>query len=301
MSTLYSLYFTSRSLFSPCDTSNFCIFSSPRRKQVPPHSLRSLVKGYNDGFLLSYLDPREHAQSFSAKPWSLRATAPTDHNLAQRVADTAVEADVSPKAFTLPNALNEKHQIALDASGLDLNKHRGFGWEKIQRHKMTILKVFLIVLTLCFGPLNHTSKPCSSCGSTVKPLGNDVNKNKPQPLFDLKTGTGKPKESTPSKKDTLLGTGFTSTLVQPKPSFTSDHTPLDKNTEKKPTFRMPVTEADNIKQAVGKDQTTPKEDDIPLNEWNTKTKQRKPSNPIIRKVQNIIKAAICAATRRCDG
>lgn len=261
-----------------------------------------MVKDYNDGFLLNYLDPREHAQSFSAKPWSLRATAPTDHNLAQRVADTAAEADVSPKAFTMPKALNE-HQIALDASGLDLNQHRGFGWEKIQRNKMTILKVFLIGLSLCFRLLNQSSKPCSSCGSTGKSLGNDVNKNKHQPLFDLmdEAKTGKPKESTPHKKESLLDDDFASTLVQPKPSFTSDHTPLDKITEKEPTLQMPATEADNIKQAVGKDQTTPKEYDIPLNEWNTKIKQRKSSNPIIRTVQNIIKAAICVATRRCDG
>lgn len=260
-----------------------------------------MVNDYNDGFLLSYLDPREHAQSFNAKPWSLRATAPTDCNLAQRVADNAVEADVSPKAFTLPKALNEKHRIALDASGLDLNQHRGFGWEKIQRNKMTILKVFLIGLTLCFRLLNQSSKPCSSCGSTGKSLGNGVNKNKPQPLLDFKTGTGKPKASTPSKKDTFFDDAFVSTLVQPKPSFTSDHTPQAKITEKEPTLGMPVTEADTIKQADGKDQTTPKVDDTPLNEWNTKTKQRKSSNPIIRTVQNIIKAAICAATRRCDG
>ena len=268
-----------------------------------------MVNDYNDGFLLSYLDPREHAQSFNAKPWSLRATAPTDCNLAQRVADTAVEADVSPKAFTLPKALNEKHQIALDASGLDLNQHRGFGWEKIQRHKMTILKVFLIVLTLCFGLLNQTSKLPNDLPVLTKEeqashiqkekAANNVNKNKQQPLLDSKNDakTVKPKESTLSKKDT----DFASTLAQPKPSFTSDHTPLDKITEKKPTLGMPAAEADNIKQADGKDQTTPKEDDTPLNEWNTKTKQRKLSNPIIRTVQNIIKAAICAATRRCDG
>lgn len=284
----------------------FVFSPSPRRKQVPPHSLRSLVNDYNDGFLLSYLDPREHAQTFSAKPWSLRATAPTDHNLAQRVADTAVETDVSPKAFTMPKALNEKHQIALDASGLDLNKHRGVTWEKIKRNKMTILKVFLIGLTLCFRLLNQSSKPCSSCGGKDKSLGNDVKNNKQQPLFDLKTGTVKPKESTLSKKDTMLGDAFASTLGQgqPKPSFTSDHTtPLAKITEKKPTLLQmpPATEADNIKQADGKEQTTPKVDDTPLNEWNTKTKQRKPSNPIIRTVRNIIKAAICAATRRCDG
>ncbi|KAK1742041.1 TBC domain-containing protein [Skeletonema marinoi] len=110
-------------------------------KQVPPSTLNALVNDYNDGFLLNYLDPREHARSFNPLPWALRATAPTDHNLAQKV-ETEID---SSKAFTLPKYLNEKHQIAVDASGLEVNQqYYDFGWVKIRRTKMTLLVVFAL-------------------------------------------------------------------------------------------------------------------------------------------------------------
>lgn len=97
------------------------------------------MSDYNDGVLLNYLDPREQTRSFSPLPWALRATAPTDHNMAQKEkSDKLLKASTS-----LSKRLIEKHQIALDASGLT-SKQQYFGWESIQRNKVMLLMVLAI-------------------------------------------------------------------------------------------------------------------------------------------------------------
>mmetsp|Transcript_40168 Transcript_40168/g.70671 ORF Transcript_40168/g.70671 Transcript_40168/m.70671 type:complete len:1044 (-) Transcript_40168:192-3323(-) len=85
-------------------------------KQIPPQEIFSLAKEYRNGILVSYLSPQERERATSPLPWTNRSTAPTDYNMIQRIfADKKVDA---MNRFTLSRSVAEKHQIALDASGL---------------------------------------------------------------------------------------------------------------------------------------------------------------------------------------
>ncbi len=204
---------------------------------MPPSTLNALVKDYNDGFLLNYLDPRELTRSLGPPPWALRATAPTDHNLSQKVADTG---NNSSKTFSLPKYLNEKHQIAVDASGLEINQqYYNFGSIKIQRNKMILLTVFAIGLGLYIGatvlnktPINDLSAVTAEVGATQSNKAPaDMDAQQKQSLLDFMNEANKsvPKERvTPKKSDLfdLVNLNIAdSTKDEPKPSFSSKQTP----------------------------------------------------------------------------
>ncbi len=134
-----------------------------------PNTLNALVNDYNDGFLLNYLDPRERTRSLSPLPWALRATAPTDHNLSKKVVDTG---NNSPKQFSLPKYLNEKHQIAVDASGLEINQqYYNFGSVRIQRNNMKLLIAIVIGLGLCIGATTLNMMPFNDIPAVPAEVG----------------------------------------------------------------------------------------------------------------------------------
>ena len=275
---------------------------------MPPSKLNALVNDYNDGFLLNYLDPREHARSLSPLPWALRATAPTDHNLAQRVVDT--EAD-STKTFTLPKYLNDKHQIAVDASGLEMNlQYYDFGLFKIQRNKIALLMASVIVLGLCIGAAVLNSSPIHDdipeiltemdVTQTKKaPAGIDAKKK--QVLLDFMNEANKsfPNSEKVSPKKTDLFDFINvniadSTKVKPNPSSSSKATPPVKKIVKDSSDQM--LKSDSVKQPVVDTVKSTKEENTPPSE-DTKAKQ-KPN--ILRAVKNLIRSAICALRNKCD-
>lgn len=208
---------------------------------MPPHTLNALVKEYNDGFLLHYLDPRELTRSLSPLSWALRATAPTDHNLSQKVIDTR---NNSPTTFSLPKYLNEKHQIAVDASGLEINQQfYNFGSVRIQRSKL--LFVFVIGFGLCIGatvlnnmmPINDIPEIPTEVGVTQSNKAPaDIDTQNKQSVLDF---TNKANESVPKERSTPKKTGLgdfnnhniaDSTKDKAKSSFSSKPTPPAKNT-----------------------------------------------------------------------
>ena len=279
------------------------------RKKAPPSKLNALVNDYNDGFLLNYLDPREHARSLSPLPWALRATAPTDHNLAQRVIDTETD---STKTFTLPKYLNDKHQIAVDASGLEMNlQYYDFGLLKIQRNKMTLLMAFVIVLGLCIGATVLNSTPihddipemrAEMDVTQTKKASAGIDAKKKQVLLDFMNEANKsfPKEGlTPKKTDLFdfINVNIAgSTKDKPNPSSSSKATPPVKKIVKDSSKEM--LESDSVKQPVvdSEKTATTKTEDAPPNE-DTKAKQ-KPN--ILRAVKNLIRSAICALRNKCE-
>jgi hypothetical protein len=274
---------------------------------VPPSKLNALVNDYNDGFLLNYLDPREHARSLSPLPWALRATAPTDHNLAQRVIETETD---STKTFTLPKYLNDKHQIAVDASGLEMNQqYFDFGLFKIQRNKMTLLMAFVIVLGLCVGATILNSSPIHDdipeiltemdvTQTKMAPAGIDAKKK--QVLLDFMNEANKsfPSEKVTPKKTDLFDFIINiadSTKDKPNPSSSSKATPPVKKIVKDSSDQM--LKSDSVKQpVVTVKTTTTKTENAPPKE-DTKAKQ-KPN--IIRAVKNLIRSAICALRNKCE-
>lgn len=272
---------------------------------MPPTTLTTLVNDYNDGFLLKYLDPREHARSFSPLPWALRATAPTDHNLAQKVVDTEND---SSKPFTLPKYLNEKHQIALDASGLEMNQqYYDFGWDKIQRNKMSVLIVFVIGLALCswaailnntpLTPLNDLPALPAEVEVTTKV---DIDAKNKQGLlgFMNEADNSIPSEQVTPKKAVLfdfINDDNTADSTGDKPDSSISIKPIpsaEKIVEDTSTPNNQMPKSDTVKQPVVTEHATLKKEgtDTPPSE-NVKAKQ-KPN--ILRTVKQIIRSAICA-------
>ena len=277
------------------------------RKKVPPSKLNALVNDYNDGFLLNYLDPREHARSLSPLPWALRATAPTDHNLAQRVIDTEND---STKTFTLPKYLNDKHQIAVDASGLEMNlQYFDFGLFKIQRNKIALLMAFVIVLGLCIGATVLNSTPIhddipemltelDATQTNKAPAGIDAKKK--QVLLDFMNEANKsfPSERVTPKKTDLFDfinvNIADSSKDKPNSSSSSKATPPVKKIVKDSSNE--ILKSDSVKQPVADTEMATKTEDAPPNE-DTKAKQ-KPN--ILRAFKNLIRSAICALRNKCD-
>jgi len=94
-------------------------------KQIPPHEIFSLVKEYRNGILASYISTREQVGKASAHPpplpWTIRSTAPTDYSMIRRrrmSAEKKVDDPTNRYNYTLSRSVVEKHQIALNASGL---------------------------------------------------------------------------------------------------------------------------------------------------------------------------------------
>ena len=289
------------------------------RKQVPPSTLNALVNDYNDGFLLNYLDPREHARSFNPLPWALRAAAPTDHNLAQKV-ETEID---SSKAFTLPKYLNEKHQIAVDASGLEVNQqYYDFGWVKIRRTKMTLLVVFVIGFGLSIGatvlnktPLDDLPAVPSEVNVThTNKAPADIDAKKKQALLDFMNEANKsvPSERVTPKKVDLFD--FINVNVnidektedKPKSSFSSKPTPpAEKIVSAETTIQMlksdsveqPVVDTERESATLKIKETTPSSSDEATSSEATIAKQ-KPN--ILRSVKNLIRSLICAIKNKCE-
>lgn len=243
---------------------------------MPPSTLNELVNNYNDGFLLNYFDPREHARSISPLHWALRATAPTDHNLAQKIVDT--EENDSSTAFTLPKYLNDKHQIALDASGLEeMNQqYFDFGWAKKQRNKTAPLIVFVISLLLCIGVTipNNT------------------------PLDDLSVLPPEMKVMTAVDIDAKNKHAMNEAVIPKKAvmfDFINDYSAADSNGDKpnpSNSSSKPTPSATKIVEDTSNQ--IPKSEDTPASE-ERKAKQ-KPN--ILRTVKHMIRSAICALRKK---
>ena len=273
---------------------------------MPPSKLNALVNEYNDGFLLNYLDPREHARSLSPMPWALRATAPTDHNMAQKEVDTEID---SSKTFNLPKYLNEKHQIAVDASGLEINQqYYDFGLVKIQRNKMTLLMIFVIGLVLCIGATVLHSTPMHDnipealtemdvTQSDEKSAGIDAKKKQALVNFMNEANKSVPSERvTPKKADLFdfINVNIAdSTKDKANPSSSSKPTLQVEKVVKDTNNQM--LKPDSVKQPVVDTEMAAKKQDTPSSE-ETRAKQ-KPN--ILRAVKNMIRSAICALRNKC--
>ena len=284
---------------------------------MPPGTLNALVNDYNDGFLLNYLDTREHARSLNPLPWALRATAPTDHNLAQKV-ETEID---SSKAFTLPKYLNEKHQIAVDASGLEVNQqYYDFGWVKIRRTKMTLLMVFLIGLGLCIGatvlnktPLDLPAVPTEVDVTHTNKAPADIDAKNKQALLDFMNEANKsvPSERvTPKKADLFDFINVNVNIAErtedkPKSSFSSKPTPpVVKIVSAETTIQM--HKSDSVEQSIVDTEresatlkikeTTPSSDEATSSEA-TIAKQKL---NVLRSVKNLIRTVICAIRNKCE-
>ncbi len=273
---------------------------------MPPTTLTTLVNDYNDGILLNYLDPRELARSFSPLPWALRSTAPTDHNLAQKVVDTEND---SSKPFTLPKYLNEKHQIALDASGLEMNQqYYDFGWDKMQRNKMSVLIVFVIGLTLCSWAaiLNNTPLLAPLTDLPALPVEVEVTtkvdideKNKQGLLSFMNEADNSIRSEQVTPKKAVLCDFINDDNIADSTGDKSDSSvsiqpiPLGKKiVEDTSTPNNQMPKSDSVKQPVVTEHATLKKEgtDTPSSE-NMKAKQ-KPN--ILRTVKRMIRSAICA-------
>lgn len=86
------------------------------RKQAQPHSLNTLVRGYQDGLLLPFRNPKENQQlSASPSSWTNRSTAPSDYMMVQNMFDGT---NNFTKQCSIPRDNALKYRVALDASGL---------------------------------------------------------------------------------------------------------------------------------------------------------------------------------------
>ncbi len=206
---------------------------------MPPSTLNALVNDYNGGFLLNYLDPRERTRSLNPLPWALRATAPTDHNLSQKEIDAGTN---SSKTFSLPKYLNEKHQIAVDAAGLEIHQqYYNFGSVRIQRNKMTLLIALVIGLGFCIGATVLNMKSFNDIPvvpaevgvtkSNKTPAGIDAKQKRSLLDFMNEANKSVPKERFPKKTDLFNFNNLNvadSTKDKENASLSSDATPPPK-------------------------------------------------------------------------
>lgn len=118
-------------------------------KQVPPQEICRLMIKYQDGILV--LTPKERNRVTSIMPWMERPTAPTDYYMIRKMfCKDAKMISInrlmsSFNRFSLSIIATEKHQLALDASGLPARRT----W-KI-RKMVTPSKVVLLVYALFAG------------------------------------------------------------------------------------------------------------------------------------------------------
>ena len=219
----------------------------------------------------------------------------------------------SCKASSLPKKLIEKHQIALDASGLK-SKQQYFGWEKIQKYKVLLLIVlvigYIVATTLKSTPSDNSQMVPTNATASITEINGSLEevvaiKNDPVAL-NKKNKAEKPvrgfneKHSSTKKKTDMIDLFNhynAADSIEKKSNPTNSIEPVASNKKIIDETSNIISKLDSAKKPQsrrGENQKKKKKEEADSSaDLNAKDKPN-----ILRAVRKIIRSAICALRNR---